>query len=185
MRGPCFPKPYADRAARLRVPCGFLLAAAFAWLARPSWFSLLAGLPFMLAGMALRAWAAGHLLKNERLATGGPYAYTRNPLYLGTATVAAGLAVAARRPLLALLLAVFFLLLYLPAIELEEQHLRRLFADYEAYARRTPRLWLGRGGPSPERFRWDLYKRNREHQALLALLAGLAWLAWKAACGGC
>lgn len=179
-----FPKAYADRAARLRVPCGFLLAAACAWLARPSWFSLLAGLPLMLAGMALRAWAAGHLLKNERLATGGPYAHTRNPLYLGTAALAAGVALAARRPLLALLLAAFFLLLYLPAIELEEQHLRRLFPDYEAYARRTPRLGLRLAGRSPERFRWDLYKRNREHRALLALLAGLAWLAWKAARGG-
>jgi len=176
-----FPKPYADWAARLRVPCGFLIAAVFAWLAQPSWASLLAGSPFMLAGMALRAWAAGHLAKNERLAVGGPYAYTRNPLYLGTLLVAAGLTLAARRPLLGVLVGTFFLLAYLPAIEQEEQHLRKLFAEYAEYARRTPMLWPRlRGAAPPEHFRWDLYRRNREHQALLGLAAGLALLAFKA-----
>ncbi len=181
MRPYRFPKPYADRAARLRVPCGFLVAAAFAWLARPSWFSLLAGLPLMTAGIALRAWAAGHLAKNERLATSGPYAYTRNPLYLGTVLVAAGLALASRRLSLGLLFAAFFVLVYLPVVELEEQHLRELFAEYADYARRVPRFWPRWGGSGgSEHFSWKLYMRNREHQAFLGWLAGLLWLIFKA-----
>src|SRR5690606_30753053 len=89
-------KRYADFVARLRVPSGFLLVAAFAWFSRPTPESLAWGLPVSLAGLALRTWAAGHLAKNERLATEGPYAHTRNPLYIGTSLVAAGLAIAAR-----------------------------------------------------------------------------------------
>ena len=75
-----FPKPYADAVARLRVPSGFLLLIAFAWLSRPSEASLLRGVPISLAGLALRAWAAGHLEKNQKLVDSGPYRHTRNPL---------------------------------------------------------------------------------------------------------
>lgn len=177
-----FPKRYADGAARLRVPAGFVTAVASLWLAQPSWRSLAAGLPLMLAGLALRAWAAGHLAKNERLATAGPYAYVRNPLYLGSALLAAGAAAAARHALVALMLAALFLLVYLPVIELEEQHLRKLFPQYDEYARRTPRLLPRLAGCAPqERFSWELYWHNREHHALLGWLAAMAVLAWKAA----
>src|SRR5216683_6813897 len=109
-----FPKPYADFVARLRVPSGFLLAAAFVWFAQPSVQSLVYGLPISVAGLMLRAWAAGHLAKNQRLATSGPYAYTRNPLYLGTLLVAAGLVVASRSWTLGILFALVFILVYLP-----------------------------------------------------------------------
>jgi len=88
---------YADAVAKLRVPVGFVLVIAFWFLATPTWGSLAVGVPVSLAGLALRAWAAGHLEKNQNLANGGPYAYVRNPLYLGTLTVAAGFAIAARR----------------------------------------------------------------------------------------
>ena len=84
MRRYLFPKPYADFVARLRVPSGFLLVAAFAWLASPSSTSLLAGVPVSIFGLLLRAWAAGHLAKNQNLAISGPYSYIRNPLYAGT-----------------------------------------------------------------------------------------------------
>jgi protein-S-isoprenylcysteine O-methyltransferase Ste14 len=104
-----FPKPYADFVARLRVPSGFLLAAAFAWFAQPTLQSLAYGLPISVAGLILRAWAAGHLAKNQKLATSGPYAYTRNPLYLGTLIVAAGLATAGRSAGLPRLFATVFL----------------------------------------------------------------------------
>jgi hypothetical protein len=67
-----FPKPYADFVARLRVPCGFVMVAAFAWFSRPEVRSLLYGLPVSLLGLALRAWAAGHLAKDRTLATAGP-----------------------------------------------------------------------------------------------------------------
>ena len=131
-------------------------------------------------GLVVRAWAAGHLAKNERLATGGPYAFVRNPLYLGTLLVAAGLAMASRRVGLAVLFAAVFLLVYLPVIELEEQHLRKLFPDYDDYARRVPALrpaWPR--GRADERFRFDLYWRNQEYNALAGFLAGMILLGWK------
>src|SRR5256885_4164424 len=129
-----FPKPYADFVARLRVPSGFLLVAAFAWFAQPSVRSLMYGFPISVAGLALRAWAAGHLAKNQRLATSGPYAYTRNPLYLGTLIVAAGLAVAGRSAGLALVFAAGFLLGYLPVILPEQQHFRQPLSEYPGFA---------------------------------------------------
>jgi protein-S-isoprenylcysteine O-methyltransferase Ste14 len=124
-----FPKPYADAVARLRVPSGFLIVVVFAWFSSPTSLSMAIGVPISLLGLALRAWAAGCLAKNRELATGGPYAYTRNPLYIGTLLVAAGLAAASRSPGLALLFAVVFLLVYLPVIQNEEQHLRKIFPE--------------------------------------------------------
>ncbi len=179
-----FPKPYADFVARLRVPSGFFLVAALAWFADPSPRSLAYGLPVCLVGLALRAWAAGHLAKNQQLSTSGPYAYTRNPLYLGTLIVALGLAIACRSVGLALLFAAVFLLIYLPVIMLEEQHLRQLFPEYAGYAARVPSILPYRKAlPSNTRFRLQLYRKNQEYQALLGFLAGMAWLFWKAATG--
>lgn len=183
MRRPWFPKGYADAAARLRVPAGFALVAAFVYLAQPSWGSLASGLPVAAAGLWLRAWAAGHLAKNEQLAMEGPYAYTRNPLYLGTLTVAIGLAIASRNPWLIVLFAAVFVLVYLPAIELEEQHLRQLFPGYAHYAETIPMLIpaFHRGTREEGKgFRWALYRRNEEYHALLGFLGGAGWLAWKA-----
>ena len=176
-----FPKPYADLVARLRVPSGFLLAAAFAYLAAPSRTSLAVGLAIAALGLWLRAWAAGHLNKNRKLAESGPYAFVRNPLYLGTLTAALGLAVAARRWELGVLFAVVFLGVYLPVIANEEAHLRSLFPDYADYCRRVPAL-LPRWNPARNRapFQWALYLQNQEYQALLGFLAGVAWLLWKA-----
>jgi protein-S-isoprenylcysteine O-methyltransferase Ste14 len=175
-----FPKRYADRVARLRVPTGFVLVAAFAWFSQPDFNSLFWGLPVSGLGLLLRAWATGHLEKNIRLAESGPYAYVRNPLYLGTALVAAGLVIASRRWPLAVLFAAVFFLIYLPVIELEEQHLRHLFPRFEAYAQRVPPLWPALGGvKSDRRFQWVLYVRNREYQALLGWLAGVALLLTK------
>ena len=176
-----FPKPYADTVARLRVPSGFVLVAAFLWLSAPSVRSLAAGLPVSVVGLAIRAWAAGHLEKNTQLTESGPYAWVRNPLYLGTAAVAAGLVIASQRWELGILFAAVFLLVYLPVVELEEQHLRKLFPDYAQYARRVSKL-----APRPpadygqKHFRWSLYRRNREYEALVGFLAGAAVLCWKA-----
>lgn len=176
-----FPKRYADAAARLRVPGGFVLAAGFVGLSAPTAGSLAWGLPVAALGLLLRAWAAGHITKDRRLTTTGPYAWVRNPLYLGSLVSAVGFAIAARSPLLAILFAGYFLLLYLPAIQLEEQHLRDLFPEYTAYAAQVPalipRLRRPAGG---EGFRWGLYRYNREYQALLGFLAAALLLAWKA-----
>jgi protein-S-isoprenylcysteine O-methyltransferase Ste14 len=177
-----FPKPYADAVARLRVPSGFLLVLVFAWFSRPTPQSMWWGIPVSVLGLILRGWAAGCLAKNQRLATGGPYAYTRNPLYLGTLLVAAGLAIASRSAGLAVLFAAVFLLVYLPVIQNEEQHLRAIFPEYAAYAACVPAL-MGRATPLPEpgtRFQWPLYRKNQEYQAALGFLAGALVLLWKA-----
>jgi protein-S-isoprenylcysteine O-methyltransferase Ste14 len=176
-----FPKSYADRVARLRVPSGFLLVAAFGWFSHPDLRSLAGGIPISIVGLLIRGWAAGHLAKNRTLAIGGPYAYARNPLYIGTLLVAMGLAFASRSPGLAILFATVFLLIYLPVIELEEQHLRKIFPEYADYARQVHRLLptLSRGNHT-ERFDFKLYLRNQEYQALVGFLAGTVFLLWKA-----
>jgi protein-S-isoprenylcysteine O-methyltransferase Ste14 len=174
-----FPKKYADAVAKLRVPGGFLMVAAFLWLASPTWTALAIGLPISTLGLALRAWAAGHLEKNRTLAESGPYAYVRNPLYIGTLAVAAGFVIASRRWELGLLFAAVFLLIYLPVVELEEQHLRSLFPEYADYAKSVPRLWPRRAGHSSKHFRVEMYVRNQEYQALVGFLIGVAVLIWK------
>ncbi len=181
MRRYWFPKPYADRVAKLRVPGGFVLVAAFLWLSEPTPSSLLYGLPVSLFGLWLRGWAAGHLAKNQRLTTSGPYAWLRNPLYVGTLLTAAGIVIASRRWPLAVLFAAVFLLIYLPVIELEEQYLRQLFPAFDEYAARVPMLLPGwRSKKEEVSFQWRLYAHNREYQALAGFLAGVAVLAWKA-----
>jgi protein-S-isoprenylcysteine O-methyltransferase Ste14 len=175
-----FPKRYAAAVARLRVPSGFLLVAAFAYFSNPTARSLWMGLPVSVLGLALRAWAAGHLAKNESLATGGPYAWTRNPLYLGTLLVAGGLAIASRCIGLAILFAAVFLLVYLPVIEREEQHLREIFPEYAEYAERVPALWPRMPSRNAGvKFRASLYLRNQEYQAAVGFAVGVALLIWK------
>ena len=177
-----FPKQYAELAARTRVPAGFLVVAAFLWFARPTSASLLAGSAAALAGLALRAWAAGHLAKNQRLATSGPYAYVRNPLYVGTLIAGVGFAIAGGRPLIGAALVLFFILWYLPVVEEEERHLANILPGYDEYRRRVPRL-LPAVTPrysDTEAFRFALYRKNREYQASFAFLATLALLAAKA-----
>ncbi len=177
-----FPKPYADAVARLRVPSGFLIVIVFAWLSHPTTESLAWGVPVSLLGLGLRAWAAGCLAKNQNLATGGPYAYTRNPLYIGTLLVAAGLTIAARNPYLGVLFAAVFALVYLPVIQLEEQYLRVIFPAYAAYADQVPALI-----PSLRKyhkktanpFRASLYLKNQEYQAAIGYFAGVLFLLWK------
>jgi len=175
-----FAKPYADFVARLRVPSGFILLGAFAWLSRPNGASMALGLPVSALGMLLRGWAAGHLAKNERLATSGPYAYLRNPLYVGTLLVALGIVIASRSLLLAFLFAAVFVLVYLPVVELEEQHLRNIFPDYARYAAQVRRFVPGKryqaGGAS---FCWRLYLKNEEFKALGGFLLAVAWLLFK------
>src|ERR1035441_7563491 len=176
------PKRYAERRARLRVPSGFLIVAVFAWFSNPTRGSLLVGAPIAALGLALRAWAAGCLAKDRELATGGPYAYTRNPLYIGTLSVAVGLVVASRNVLLGALFAAVFTLVYLPVIQNEEQHLRKLFPEYADYAARVPALWPRprKAGKNPNPFRFALYLRNQEYQAGAGLAAGMLFLIWKA-----
>src|SRR6185312_12620763 len=125
--------------------------------------SLLWGIPVSILGLALRAWAAGHLANNQKLAQSGPYAATRNPLYLGTLITALGLAAAGNSIRLAGLFIAIFLLVYLPAIELEEQHLTAILPGYREFAARVPLLvprWPS--GWGPDTFSSALYWKNQE-----------------------
>lgn len=176
-----FPKAYADFVQRLRVPAGFILLGGFVLLAHPTWVSILYSLPLILTGLWLRAWAAGHLEKNQDLAISGPYAYTRNPLYLGTLIVAAGFCVAANDPWLPVLFAAIFFLIYIPVMYEESSHLTKLFPGYAAYAQGVPLLVprLTAWSQSPKRFSWAIFKRNKEEKAWYGALAGLMLLAGK------
>ena len=180
-----FPKQYAELAARTRVPAGFLVMGAFLWLARPTLLTLLAGVSVALLGLGLRAWAAGHLAKNQRLATSGPYAHVRNPLYVGTLIVGTGFAIAGGRPLVGAALVLFFILWYLPVVEEEERHLAKILPGYDEYRRRVPKLWpaITPRYSAGEPFRFALYRKNREYQALIAFTATFALLVAKTVWG--
>ena len=177
-----FSKPYADFVQRLRVPMGFLLAGLFVYLATPTLRSVFWGLPIASFGLWLRGWAAGHLEKNERLTMTGPYAWTRNPLYLGTLILVLGMAVAAKRPLFAWISFLAFYFVYLPAVEQEESHLRQLFPEFAAYAQRVNqfRPMFPSDDAPRKKFSWALYWRNREYKAAVAFLGMLVYLFWRA-----
>jgi protein-S-isoprenylcysteine O-methyltransferase Ste14 len=160
-------------AQRIRVPLGFVAAAAYLWLARPRWSSIAAGAALAAGGIAIRALASGHVRKNQELTTSGPYACTRNPLYLGSMIMAAGFALAARSGwVVALALALFFAI-YLPVIRAEEAFLRSKFPEYAGYAARVPRILprlsaISRAGSG---FSLELYLKHREYNSILGALA--------------
>lgn len=149
-------------------------------LARPTPYSMLAGLALALPGEALRLWASGHIDKTRSLATGGPYAHTRNPLYLGSLLLALGVSVAAASPWAVLALAIYFLAFY-PSVMREEATflLRRFPEEYAAWAQHVPAFMprLVAAGPRTSRFDWPRVRANREWRTVLALpfLVGLLY----------
>lgn len=175
-------KRFGEVAARIRVPAGFALLAVYAVFCRPRPAGAAAGLAVAFLGILLRAYAAGHLEKNARLATSGPYAYTRNPLYIGSALVGLGFAIAGGVWWLWPLVALFLVVLYLPVVAEEESHLADLFPEFREYAAAVPRfigVARSRTGAASSKYRWALYWRNQEYNALLGYLFGLAILLWK------
>ena len=174
---------WSQVARRIRVPLGFVFAVFYFWLARPTWRSMAIGAIVVVPGLLIRALASGHVRKNESLATSGPYAYTRNPLYLGSLLMGVGFAVAARSWWVGLALVVMFFAIYVPVIRDEEAFLRRTFPEFEAYARRVPRMLPGltrarsASGEASPGFSLDLYLKHREYNALLGSLAMMVALA--------
>jgi protein-S-isoprenylcysteine O-methyltransferase Ste14 len=160
-------------ARRIRVPLGFVFAAAYIWLAHPTILSIVAGSCVALAGLCIRALASGHVEKNEVLATSGPYAHTRNPLYLGSIILAAGFLIAAKSWWLPLIAAAMLFAIYVPVIGSEEAFLRTRFPEFGDYAAQVPRLFprLRPYRSTPGSFSWHLYWKHREYNA--ALGAGL------------
>jgi protein-S-isoprenylcysteine O-methyltransferase Ste14 len=157
-------------ARRIRVPLGFVFAVLYFWLARPAWRSIALGAILIVPGLLIRALGSGHVRKNEALATSGPYAYTRNPLYLGSLLIGIGFAVAARSWWVGVALVVMFFAIYLPVIRDEEVFLRQKFPEFDEYARRVPRMFP-RSIPDADvqsaGFSFDLYLKHREYNALL------------------
>lgn len=177
---------YGRWAARWRVPLHFLLAAVLVVFARPTVYLLAGGAVVVAAGLLVRAWAAGHLRRDQPLTTSGPYAYVRHPLYLGSALVLAGFALAGGRLELAVLFGLYFVFLFLPVMRYEERERRERAPEaYARYAERVPTLLPYRspyqGGASP-RFAWQTVRANREWRAevgcallLLLLYARMVW----------
>jgi protein-S-isoprenylcysteine O-methyltransferase Ste14 len=164
-------------AIHIRVPLGFIFALGYLWFAYPTWSWVVPGSLLVAVGLAVRANAAGHIRKNQELATSGPYAYTRNPLYLGSVLIAAGFVLAARNPWIALAAVLMFVAVYIPQIRVEEAYLRSAFPEYSNYAAHVPRLLprvkAYRGGSAASsdaggpRFSRELYQKHREYQAAL------------------
>jgi protein-S-isoprenylcysteine O-methyltransferase Ste14 len=165
-------------ARRVRVPLGFAFTVFYLWLAKPTIQSVLIGVGLVIPGLVIRALASGHLQKNEQLATGGPYAYTRNPLYLGSLILSVGFALAARSWWIVAGIVLLFFVIYLPVIRAEEIFLRKRFPQFDEYAREVPSL-LPRGSRFGKRsgdFSWGLYWKHREYNATLGSAAIMAAL---------
>lgn len=158
--------------SRFRVPVGWLVGLVVVALARPTPWSLLLGLPLVGAGEALRLWASGHIEKTRRLATGGPYAHSRNPLYVGSLLIALGVAVACASPWVVLAVAAYFLAFYPTVVREEAAFLGQKFAgEYAAWAAAVPSFWprWSAAGPRESRFDWARVRANREWRTALAL----------------
>jgi protein-S-isoprenylcysteine O-methyltransferase Ste14 len=162
-------------ARRIRVPLGFLAAALYLfelWRRAPHPAAVAWSLALVLPGLWLRGYAAGYVTKNRELTMTGPYAYTRNPLYLGSMLIAAGFAEALLSWPVALVLAVGFALIYIPVIASEERFLRATFPAFDAYCLRVPRL-IPRLTPArfsgqesgAGSFSLALYLKHREYNA--------------------
>jgi protein-S-isoprenylcysteine O-methyltransferase Ste14 len=162
-----------DILARRRVPLGFLAACVTLVLAAPTWATWRAGLAIALAGEAIRIWAAGHLEKSQEVTRSGPYRWMRHPLYVGSSLIAAGVVVAARDAVVAVVAFVYMASTLAAAIRREEAFLRARFGDtYDLYR-------ASAAAPMARRFSAARAVRNREHRALAGLALGFALLAIK------
>ena len=174
-------KPLAQGAAskkmiaqRLRVPLGFVVAAAVLYFAQPAPVSILAGLPFALVGALFRALAAGVIKKDSILASSGIYALTRNPLYFGSALLAVGFAIMSADEIAATLLAVPFILIYPRVILREEEHLARLFpGEFRKYKAQVPRFFPRLSLHLRLTFSFDQYLANREYNTAMGLVGAV------------
>jgi protein-S-isoprenylcysteine O-methyltransferase Ste14 len=173
---------------RWRVRLGYPVAVVYWFLARPSPRSILIGAAIALVGLLVRASAAGYLRKDRVLATSGPYAFTRNPLYFGSSILAAGFIVAGRSWIAGAIVAIYFAVFYYAVMRNEEQDLRARFPEeFPAYSSRVPLFfphkYSGSGQPiaasadAVEHFSWPLFLRNREYRAVVGTIGGLGLVA--------
>ena len=168
---------------RIRVPLGFIFAIVFIAFARPSVVTLAVGTGVAVIGLLIRAWASGHIRKARELAISGPYAYTRNPLYVGSFLMGVGFTVAGGVWWLALLFSGLYIGIYLPVMRVEMDDIRTIFGDeFDEYARNVPMLiprvtvWRKTG----TKFDFQLYLQYREYRAALGVFLAIGVLAAKA-----
>lgn len=164
---------------RWRVRVGYPVGIAAFWFAKPQPKWLFCGVGIAAMGLLMRAYAAGHLRKHKQLAISGPYAYTRNPLYLGSVFLAAGFSVASHSWFSTVLLAVYLLVFYPVVIRREQAELRTLYGSaFSEYASKVPAFWprLSPAASSGECFSWALYRQNREYEAAVGLAVAMAVL---------
>jgi protein-S-isoprenylcysteine O-methyltransferase Ste14 len=168
-------------ARRIRVPLGFVAAALYLfelWRRAPRPAAVAWSLALVLPGLWLRGYAAGYVKKNQELTQTGPYAHTRNPLYLGSILIAAGFALALLSWPVAAVVAAGFLVIYVPVIASEERFLRTAFPGFDLYCRRVPRLiprfTAAKTEVTSGNFSFSLYLRHREYNA--AIGAALLYL---------
>jgi protein-S-isoprenylcysteine O-methyltransferase Ste14 len=167
----------ATRLARARVPLGFVFALVVILLARPTPRSVLLGAAVALVGEMVRVWAAGHLEKGREVTRSGPYRLTRHPLYMGSAIIGIGVAIAAARLSVALMVLTYLGATIAAAIQHEEAGMRARFGDqYDAYLQ-------SRAQPVDRTFSWERAIKNKEHHAIAGLAIMAAMLGLKAALG--
>jgi protein-S-isoprenylcysteine O-methyltransferase Ste14 len=161
-------------AQRMRVPAGTILGIILLLLMHPSIRSLLIGGAIAISGALLRLWAAGHIEKGRILTMGGPYAFTRNPLYLGSFLMALGIIVAGQGYWLLLAFGVFFAVFYFPVMKAEEQELFLGYGEcFIEYSKQVPMFFpnFQKARFAPSQFMWSRVIRNREHHTLAGFLA--------------
>ena len=168
---------------RIRVPLGFIFSVVFIVFADPAPISLAVGGGITVIGVLIRAWSSGHIRKAKKLAVSGPYAHTRNPLYVGSLLMGIGFTVAAGVWWLVLLFCVLFIGIYLPVMRVEAEDIRRIFGkNFDEYERNVPML-IPRITPwrkSDEKFDFQLYLQYREYRAGIGVAAAIGVLAAKA-----
>ena len=170
---------------RLRLRAVWVLVLPFLWFARPTTTLLATGAALGVLGLLIRGWAAGTIHKERELTTTGPYAHTRNPLYVGSFFLGIGVTLAGGHWVWPALFLAFYAGVYGRTMAGEAELLTGLFGDrYRAYAANVPALfpritpWREPGGEG-KGFTWAQYRRNREWEASLGAVAAFAFLAWK------
>lgn len=173
---------YFEVVRRHRIFLSGAIGVLLIYLSRPTLFSLGAGLPLVLLGEAIRTWSSGYIRKNKALATEGPYAHTRNPLYLGSFGIGIGFVVMGNSVWVLGVFLVAFGLVYWGVIRSEEEYLVQVFGSrFEEYVRTVPRF-LPRWSRSPfdaGEFDWALVWKHREYQAWAGIAGGVAVLILK------
>lgn len=173
-----------DISRKIRLRAVWLLILPFFWFAAPTPKLLAIGAGLAALGLAVRASAAGFIHKDRELTTTGPYAFTRNPLYLGSFFLGLGITIAGGQIVFVALFVAFFALVYRRTIRHETGQLQSAFGEaYSEYAAGVPvfvpRLtpYRGAGAPPAAGFSVERWKRNREYEALMGAVAGFGLLA--------